>query len=323
MASAVDIHSETLMIPSDTAGISLQLHHKRPAKLPCSDAAHTILMMHGATYSSGSLYDTAIEGFSFLDFLAGQGYNVYAVDVRGYGGASRPIEMDQPAHLSSPVVDTEVGIRDFASAVEFVLHANDIRQLNVIGMSWGGTVTGAYTAANADKVRKLGLIAPQWLSSKPIALDTGGVLNAYRLVDASAARERWVGAAPADKQETLIPPGGFQAWLDNTVATEPDADLRAQQTIRASNGPIADIRVYWAAGKPFYDPADIRVPLLLVHGEWDIDVPLELAQAYFIRASHAPSKRWIEIGEATHMLVLEKNRLQAFRSLAIFFQEKP
>lgn len=322
MSLPTDIHSETLMIPSDTLGISLQLHHNRPAHLHRSDAAHTILMMHGATYSSGSLYDTAVGGFSFLDFLAGQGYNVYAVDVRGYGGSTRPMEMNQPAHLSAPVVDTRVGIRDFASAVEFVLQANDIEQLNIIGMSWGGTVTGAYTAANPDKIRKLGLIAPQWLSSKPIPLDSGGVLEAYRLVNASAARERWISAAPVDKQETLIPPQGFQAWLDNTVASEPDAQLRAQQTIRASNGPIADIRAYWAAGKAFYDPADIRVPLLLVHGEWDIDVPLALAQAYFAKVRQAPYKRWVEIGEATHMLVLEKNRLQAFEALAGFFREK-
>ncbi|WP_413735537.1 hypothetical protein ACL2XP_22835 [Sodalis sp. RH21] len=85
------------------------------------------------------------------------------------------------------------------------------------------------------------------------------------------------------------------------MGTEPDGELRARQSLRANNGPIEDIRAYRSAGKPFYDPADIRVPVLLVHGEWDIDAPIALAQAWFLRSTGAPVKRWVEIGEATYM----------------------
>lgn len=318
MTSNANIHSQSLMIPSDTVGINLHVLNKRPQGMERSDAAHTIVMMHGATYSSTSLYDTRIEGFSFLDYLAAADFNVYAIDVRGYGESTRPSEMGQPAANNPPLVRTETAIRDFSTAIDYVLHTNNIDQVNIIGMSWGGTVTGAYTVSNSGKVRRLGLIAPQWLSDLPIPLDAGGQLQAHRVVNASAARTRWISAAPEDKRESLIPEGGFEAWLENTVASEPDEALRAKQSFVASNGPIADVREYWSVGKPLYEPADIEVPLLLVLGEWDIDVPPEAGMVYFKRAVKAPFKRLVTLGEATHMLVLEKNRELAFKELTAF-----
>jgi pimeloyl-ACP methyl ester carboxylesterase len=315
------IQTRDFMIPSDTPDIELHIRNKRMAGKSDFGEARTVLLMHGATYGSGSLYDTAIGGYSFMDYLARAGFDVYAVDVRGYGESTRPQQMYLPASQSEPLGRTESGIRDFTTAVNFVLRTSGIARLNVIGMSWGGSVTGAFTARNGHKVRKLGLIAPQWVSDQPILLDAGGTLGGYRVVRAADARERWVGAAPQWKRDTLIPEGGFEAWLDNTVRSEPDSALRASQSIRAVNGPIQDIREFWALGKPFYDPGQIEVPVLLIHGEWDIDVPLTLAQDYFIHLTGSPNKLWLELGEATHMLMLEKNRGQAYDALAVFLSE--
>ena len=89
-ADRPDIVVEDFMIPSDTAGIALHLRNKRQATLKTFSAEQTILMMHGATYSSGSLFDVPLGGISFMDYLAGHGYDVFALDVRGYGGSTRP-----------------------------------------------------------------------------------------------------------------------------------------------------------------------------------------------------------------------------------------
>lgn len=322
MATEAAIHVQDFMIPSDTPGIELHIRNKRITGRTTFGEARTVILMHGATYGSGSLYDTPVEGYSFMDYLAREGFDVYAVDVRGYGDSTRPEQMDLPASQSEPLGRTESGIRDFSAAVNFVLRTSGISRLNVIGMSWGGSVTGAFAARNGLKVRKLGLVAPQWVSDQPIALDAGGVLGGYRIVRAADALERWIGAAPQWKRETLIPAGGFKAWLDNTVRSEPDEALRASQSFRAANGPIQDIREFWAAGKPFYDPGQIEVPVLLIHGEWDTDVPLALAQDYFSHLTGSPDKRWLELGEATHMLLLEKNRRKAYDALARFLAEE-
>lgn len=315
------IFTERFLIPADTDGVSLSIIRKCLNKQAVYGASKTLLMVHGATYSSGSLYDTPVEGASFIDHLARAGFDVYALDVRGYGGSTRPPEMAQPAADALPLGRTAVAVRDFTSAANFVLRTQGLTQLNVFGMSWGGTIAAAYTAQNNHKVRRLGLLAPQWLSNKPIPIDAGGELGAWRVVNMHAAQQHWLSAAPAAKRAGLIPEGAFAAWIENTLATEPDDALRAQSAFISGNGPIQDIREYWLAAKPYYDPADIEVPVILLHGEWDIDVPVELAQAWFRQATGSPLKRWVEIGEATHMLVLEKNRLQAFQALTDFMTE--
>lgn len=316
------IVKDEFLIPSDTPDIKLHIINKRLADVKDFGERRTVLMVHGATYSSGSLYDVPLGGYSFMDYLAQHGFDVYAVDVRGYGGSTRPVEMGRPPTSNAPLVRTETGVRDFSSAVSFVLRTRNLHRLNVIGMSWGGSVAGAYVTRNADKVKKLALIAPQWLSNKPVPIDTGGQLDAYRIVPVSTTKERWLSAAPAHKRAALLPDGWFEAWSAATIATEPDAALREKLSIRATNGAILDIREFWTASKPFYDPADIEVPVLLVHGEWDMDVPLDLARAYFGELRAAPYRRWVEIGEATHMAVLEKNREQVFHTVTGFLDEK-
>jgi hypothetical protein len=59
--------------------------------------------------------------------------------------------------------------------------------------------------------------------------------------------------------------------------------------------------------------------VLLVHGEWDIDVPLDLAQKFFLELKNAPYRQWVEIGEATQLVVLEKNRKLASQAVRDFY----
>jgi pimeloyl-ACP methyl ester carboxylesterase len=318
-----EILFEDHRIPSDTPGIELYVRNKRPRGMASFAPQTTIVMVHGATYSSGSLYDVALGGFSFMDYLASRGFDVFAVDVRSYGRSTRPKVMEEDASLNPPLVGTDIGVRDFSSAVDFVLRHRGLAKVNAFAMSWGGTVSGAFTARNPDKVRKLAVLAPQWLSERPIPIDPGGDLGAYRLVPVRETLPRWLGTAPDHARGTIIPEGWFEQWARATLAEDPwSAEAgKSPGRLRATNGPIADIRRYWRAGTPYYNPSDIRVPVLLVHGEWDVDVPIDISQQYFRELTSAPYRRWVEIGEATHMALLEKNRLQAFRAIIDFFDE--
>lgn len=316
-----DIAFEDHWIASDTDGISLYVRNKRPKTLKQSSAEKTVVMVHGATFSSGSLYDVPFGGVSFMDYLAAGGYDVFAVDVRGYGRSTRPEAMEVDGSLNPPIVNTDTGVADFGAAVDFVLNLRGIERANVFGMSWGGTVAGAFASRVPSKIVKTALLAPQWLSSEPIPIDPGGHLDSYRLVPVRQAKTRWLNTAPESGRASLIPEGWFEQWADFTLSEDPWSSGRTPDHMRATNGPIQDIRDYWTAGKPFYRPADIRSPVLLVHGEWDFDVPMKLAFDYFSELTSAKYRRWVEIGQATHLVLMESTRMQAFRAIRDFFDE--
>ena len=313
------ITTEEFFVPSDTAGIDLHLRRKRLSHVEKFTGERTLLLMHGATFSSGSLFDAPVSGTSFMDQLAAAGFDVYAVDVRGYGASTRPPEMEGAVDPSSRPVRIATAVRDLGSAIDSILASRKLDQLNLVAMSWGGSIAGAYTAKNNNKIKRLALIAPLWLRETPGRIDPGSDLPTYREVDLSKYEESWRAAAPKEQREVLIPPGWFEAWAKNTLAIGPQGTV--PNSILAPSGAIQDIRDYWAVGRPFYDPGEIRVPVLLIHGESDVDVPFDTARDFFSRLTAAPYRRWIEIGQGTHMVILVKNAWQAVNSIIGFLRE--
>jgi pimeloyl-ACP methyl ester carboxylesterase len=313
------IATEDFFVPSDTTGIDLHLRHKRLTHVQKFPGERTVLLMHGATFSSGSLFDAPVGGASFMDQLAVAGFDVYAVDVRGYGASTSPVGMEEAVDPRPQPVRIETAIRDLGSAVDRILEYRRLGEINLVAMSWGGSVAGAYTAKNNGKIKRLALIAPLWLRDTPGRIDQGGDLPAYREVDLWKYEESWRAAAPKDQRDALIPPGWFEVWAESTLAIGPHGAV--PNTILAPSGAIQDIREYWAADRPFYDPGEIRVPVLLIHAEWDVDVTFDTARDLFSRLTATPYRRWIEIGQGTHMVILEKNRWQAVNSIIEFLRE--
>jgi pimeloyl-ACP methyl ester carboxylesterase len=256
-----------------------------------------------------------------MDHLASRGYDVYLVDIRGYGNSTRPPEMAMPAADNAPIVRTEVAVRDIAATVAFIRSRRGIGKLNLIGWSWGTTQMASYTADDNAGVNKLVLLAPQWIRETPSLADPGGAIGAYRIVERAAARTRWLNRVPDHKKAELLPEAWFEAWADATFASGQAGPGPAQ--LMAPNGTIQDGREYWSASKPLYDPSRITVPVLIVHAEWDRDCPIEMSRALFERLTSAPYRRWVEIGEGTHSVFLEKNRWQVFGAVGGFLGETP
>ena len=88
--------------------------------------------------------------------------------------------------------------------------------------------------------------------------------------------------------------------------------------LRSPAGVAHDNRIYWQSGKPYYDPARITAPTLIVVAEWDGLNPPSGAQAIFNKLPSAPDKRLVVIGEGTHLVTLEKNRMHLFREVQLF-----
>ncbi len=313
----VPLVMEEFQVASDP-GIQLYVRNKRPAAMSRFTADRIVLFVHGSTYPAHTAFDLALGGQSWMDYIARHGYDVYLVDLRGYGKSTRPPEMDQPAEKNPPIVRTDTAVKDVGAAVEFIRQRRGVDRIHLLGWSWGTTIMASYTAQNNDKVNKLMLYAPQWLRSTPSLIGGSGPLGAYRVVDESAARQRWLTGVPAAKQADLIPVGWFEAWSQATFNSDPWGATQSPRKLRAPNGTLQDTREYWIGGRPVYDPEAIRVPTLLLVGEWDQDTPPSMAQALFPRLINAPYKQLVMFGEATHTVIMEKNRMQLFRAVQAF-----
>jgi pimeloyl-ACP methyl ester carboxylesterase len=319
-----ELAGESFRVPADTHDVYLYVRNRHPAGMTQFSPERTLLFVHGATYPAEVTFDLRLDGWSWMDYIASHGYDVWMLDLRGYGRSTRPPEMEQPPQANPPIVTTDVAVRDFGTAVDFVLARRNIDALNVMGWSWGTVTTSAYTAANPDRVQRLVLFAPIWLRDGPSPLagsaaDAGGSgIGAYRTVNRDAARTRWLAGVPAAQRETFLPDGWFDTWWRENLAADPVGAALAEPVVRAPNGVLEDSARYWSRGIPFYSPADIQVPVLLAVGEWDVDTPISMSVALLAQLHNAPEKRLVVIGGGTHTLLLEPNRQQLFSEVQLF-----
>jgi pimeloyl-ACP methyl ester carboxylesterase len=317
----MNLVTESYHVPSADDGVRLYVRNTRPEGLNAFSSERTLLFVHGATYPSDTMFDLKIDGESWMDSIASHGYDVYSMDVRGYGRSTRPPEMDRPARESAPVVTTDDGVRDFGAVVDHIRELRDIQRVSLMGWSWGTVIAGAYAAMHPDKTERLVMYAPLWLRRIPGGLRVDGHMGAYRAVTLDAARQRWLTGVAVDKQKDLIPPGVLDAWWTANMEADPVGAKMSPPAVRAPNGLLVDACKYWEADTRYYDPSEIRAPVLVVVGDWDVDTPAYMAQAILTRLTSSPRKRLVIIGEGTHHLMLEKNRGQMFREVQSFLDE--
>jgi len=321
-AQAPKIVMEEIMVPAADPGIEIYVRNKRPADLTAFRPDRTVLFVHGATYPAHTAFDLELDGLSWMDYIAARGYDVYLLDLRGYGKSTRPQEMDDKPEAHGPIVRGDTAVKDIGAVVDFILKRRAIARLDLLGWSWGTTLMATYTTQNPGKVERLVLYAPAWIRTTPSLVQAGpGPTPAYRTVRREQALDRWMTGVPEDKKATLIPAGWFDAWADATWASDPVGAKMSPPVIRAPNGVVQDGLDYFGAGKPYYDPAKITVPTLLIHAEWDRDTPAYMAQTLFPLLVNAPGKRYVQLAEGTHTIVMEKNRMKLFEAVQAFLDE--
>jgi pimeloyl-ACP methyl ester carboxylesterase len=321
-STAQPLKMEEFRVTSDP-GIQIYVRNKRPAGVTQFSPDKTVVYVHGATYPSETAFDLQLDGLSWMDYIAQRGYDVYLLDVRGYGQSTRPPQMDKPAKDSAPFGGTMEAMRDVDAVVEFIKKRNSIDKVNLLAWSWGTAIMQWYTSLNSHKVNKLVLYAPVWIRQTASLVQVApGPMPAYREVRRDQAKGRWLTGVPADKQADLIPNGWFDAWADATFATDPVGAKQNPPVLRAPNGVVEDGLKYWGNGVIPWKVEDIKVPVLLIKAEWDQDTPAYMAQALLPKLTGAPYKRYVEIGEGTHTVIMEKNRMMLFREVQLFLDEK-
>jgi len=323
-AGAVRLVTEEAMIASPQAGLKIYVRNKHPAGMARFSPDRTLVFVHGATYPASAAFDLELGGVSWMDYIARRGFDVYLLDLPGYGRSTRPAAMDQPAEANPPIETTAEAVADYAAVADWVLARRRLAKLDVAGWSWGTTIAAGFAAENPAKVNRLVLYAPVWLAQPgdpATPVSAPATLGAYRLVSRDGALKRWLNGVPQDKQAEVLPPAWFDQWQKATWATDPKSASANPPVLRAPNGVFLDFQRFWGAGKPTYDPAKITAPTLMIQAEWDRDTPPARSQGLFPLLTNAAWKQYVLIGEGSHHVMMEKNRMLLFQAVQTFLEE--
>jgi pimeloyl-ACP methyl ester carboxylesterase len=142
-----------------------------------------VLFVHGAGTPAEVAFDVPYQDYSWMEYLARAGFDVFAVDMTGYGRSSRPAAMDDPCNLSraqqaafvpskipqpcaatfTTAMTTMSSDWDDISAVVDQLRAERrVDRVSLVGWSQGGPRTAGYAAKHPDKVARLVVLAPAY-----------------------------------------------------------------------------------------------------------------------------------------------------------------
>ena len=307
--------------PLGATGLDIYMRNKRPGGVAQFGPKRTLLFVHGATYPASVAFDLPIDGVSWMDHIAARGFDVWLMDLPGYGGSSRPKEMSGPPEAGAPPTTTDVAVASVGAVVDFIRGECGIDSLNLMGWSWGTAIMAGYTQANPARVEKLALFAPLWIiKGQPVIGDASGRIGAWRSVTRDEAHERWLRGVPEHGRATLIPPGVFDAFWTAAQASDPQGATMDPPRLRAPNGVLHDAQRYWMQAQPTWDPAKIECPVLIAMGEWDADTPTSMAQTIFPLLTHASAKKLAILGRGTHTMALESERHALFAEVQNFLE---
>jgi len=300
-------------VASGRDGLELLLSNKRG-----HGQSVPVLFVHGATYPSTVTFDYALDGVSWMDHLAAAGFDVWCIDLLGYGGSDRPAQMAQAANANGPIVDTAEAVADVKRAIACILAARAVTSLDLIGYSWGTAIGGQLATECPAQIRRLVLAGALWVPNGPMQVAVDGPLGAYRLVTAEGSVKRWTVGIDAAQQAAIGAASDREAWARAAVASDPESARHTPALLRAPTGVVKDVMEYWMQGRPTYDPAGIACPTLVVVGEWDQETTPEQGRAVFARLTATATRRFVMIGGATHLMLLERQRWQLYAVVSDF-----
>lgn len=305
-------------IASITDGLGMLIRNKH-----LNDAEHrlpvdSVLFVHGATYGSTSTFDYPVEEESWMDAMAGEGFDTWCIDLPGYGLSDRPSAMDEPASNNAPIIDTQHAVAELDRAVDFILKDRGIDKINLIGYSWGSAIVGAYAGQFSEKVGKIVLSGALWVNPGLAPKGVDVELGAYRTVAPEAIEKRWSIGLSDSELEAIVPRSRVKKWCLDVVATDPQAEHLG--VLRAPTGVLKDFQHCSTTGEQWYDPSKIQCPTQIVVGDLDRETTPEQGMQLFNLLSPALDRRFTLIGQGTHSLLLENNRAGLHKTVAGFLR---
>jgi pimeloyl-ACP methyl ester carboxylesterase len=284
-------------------------------------AERVVLFVHGAGTPAEVAFDVPYEDYSWMAYLAAAGFDVFSMDMTGYGRSTRPRAMNEQCNLSAAqqaalgaaackpsyaqqLTTVASDWDDIEAVVDYILRARGVERLSLIGWSLGGPRAGGYAAQHADKVAKLVVLAPAYNRALPAQAPNpspaaGAAFNTQSRAEFNTNWDRQVGCP--EQYDAAASAAVWGAML----ASDPVGATWGQGVRRAPNTTV------WGWGEAAV--SKMRTPTLMVAGALDKQVLPERVSALYEDLG-AADKVLLDLGCASHNAMWERNHLLLFRA---------
>jgi pimeloyl-ACP methyl ester carboxylesterase len=259
-----------------------------------------VVLCHGSATAGKESFDLQVPGkpsYSLMDVLAGSGFDVFALDVRGFGRSTHPEE-----HMT-----TLEASQDLNAVVDYVLKLRGAKKVNLLAWSWGTQYGGMFVMAEPGKVEKYISYAQMHVNSPDIAKRRPRIdvfrKNAYISTPEAGWKPRFYSMAPAEANDPEV----VDAFAKAAVQVE----------VKSATGPQLDMVTIM----PMINPRLMPVPTMIIHGQYDDVADLDGLLPFFAQLPN-PRKQYVVVPDAGHMMHLQKGH-RIFQQQVIAFFSAP
>ena len=332
----VDHYVKVMSTVPSIAGQAAQLYVRErvlPATLQPGTALNdrVVLFVHGAGTPAEVAFDVPYQDYSWMAALARTGFDVFAMDVSGYGRSVRPWPMNDPCNLSAaqqalfvpalmpapctpsyPNAATTIASdwNDIGAVVDRLRALRRVERVSLVGWSLGGPRAGGYAAANPDKVHKLVLLSPAYNRGAPAAPpaqpSTGAAFNTQSRTEFDANWDRQLGCT------NQFDMGARESVWSAMVASDPVGSTWGTGVRRAPS------TTTWGWNREA--AARLKLPLLLVAPAHDVQVAPASVRALYDDAA-SPQKVLVDLACSSHNALWERLHGSLFSASAEFLAQ--
>ena len=315
----------TSTVPSmagQVANIYVRERMKTGAIAPAAD--RVVLFVHGAGTPAEVAFDPSARGYSWMAYLAAEGFDVFSMDTTGYGRSTRPAAMNDPCNLSPeqqklfvpalmaapcaptyPSQVTNIGSdwNDLDGVVNYIRALRQVDQVSLVAWSLGGPRAGGYAAQHPEKVRSLVLLAPAYNrnaeAAAPVLPRAGVAFNTQSKAEFVANWDRQVGCS--DQVEPAV---RETVWAD-MIASDPVGATWGSGVRRAPSTTTWGWNTAMAAAT--------KIPALIIAGVHDKQVTPDRVRPLYDDLGSS-QKVLLDLGCSGHNAMWESNRLLMFKA---------
>jgi len=258
-----------------------------------------VVLVHGSSNSALPTFDLTVPGhpdYSFMDWLALRGWDVWAMDHEGYGRST----------VTPGNSDIATGVEDLKATARVIAAETGMSEFNLYGLSSGSLRVAAFAQGAPEHAARIVLDAFVWTGEGSPTLEKrkAGVAQ-FRASNRRAIDiDYLVGIFLRDGPGTTDPAvaeacARAQLLYDDSVPTGTYLDMTTRL--------------------PLVDPDRIAAPTFMVRGEHDSLATMDDLLAFFNRLP-TNDKRFAVLPHLAHIATLGKARHVLWNAVDEFFR---